>query len=146
MQTSERIEEFKLSADSGDSKQSMSFDARMPFPRMPGAADRKDGGVESFLGKDPTAMFEDEDDAKGNGKRKGNPGTGTAGITTKEKREIGEELGKAMKRKSKEEIAKSQTLILTLSRYGASSRFGEYLKANGFKLTPTYLNKLDEAP
>ncbi len=44
---------------------------------------------------------------------------------------------------SKEEIKKSQELIVTLTRYGASTRLGPYLSDQGFKLTATALKKLD---
>ena len=45
------------------------------------------------------------------------------------------------KKKSEPEIQKHQELTLMLSRYGTSSRFGDYLKSLSFELTPAKLRK-----
>src|SRR4051812_18419582 len=42
-----------------------------------------------------------------------------------------------------EEIKKHQGIIIRLSRYGTSARFGAYLKDLGFKLNSTDLKRLD---
>ena len=42
-----------------------------------------------------------------------------------------------------EERSRWQSLPLTLSRYGASRRFGEMLRSFGFNLSTTALKKLD---
>lgn len=48
----------------------------------------------------------------------------------------------AVKARSPEEVAEHQSLVLKLCRYGASNRFGEYLKSNGFDLKPSRLKEL----
>ena len=79
---------------------------------------------------DPTHLFDEDEDSKKNGRKRAN-------------KDIKDEIKTAMKRLSKEEIAKNQALILKLTRYGTSSRFSEYLKENGFKLKPSDLNKMN---
>ncbi len=59
-----------------------------------------------------------------------------------DKKEIGGQLSQLTKRKSAEEIARSQELILKISRYGGSERFKQYLQDNGFKTTPSHLKNL----
>ena len=48
------------------------------------------------------------------------------------------------KKKSEPEIQKHQELTLMLSRYGTSSRFGDYLKSLSFELTPAKLTEKAE--
>ena len=76
-------------------------------------------------------MFEESDRKKDSAKSK-----------REEKSMMDKVVASVGQRKSKEEIDKSQMLIMELTRYGASSRFGDYLSQNGFKLTPSQLKKL----
>ena len=97
-------------------------------------------GIEEFLGEDPSKIFENADDSK-NGNNK-NKNKNSKELKTDDAKDILKRFEKTGQRKTKDEINKSQTVIMTLLRYGASQRFNEYLSKNGFKLTPTVLNKL----
>ncbi len=91
--------------------------------------------VETILGVDPSKLFEEEAGAPARARKSKSDKKDTA--------EIGDKIKKLGNKLSKEEIKKSQELIVTLSRYGASTRLGPYLSDQGFKLTATALKKLD---